>query len=178
MMDKPENFVQFIVQNICGGVCLQQKNEKMKRTQEETRKQLKEYVPQKMADANTTSEEDWKYHCFAGTSLKQPDIEWHNVSALTNPDPENNHINKCQVNCFRSLEGHPFFLKMDGNKFVEVMEMIRRYARETEQEESFYDLETIDVQKRKIIDESVTLGQHDYSFDAETDGVPLLIISI
>lgn len=268
MKDKPENSVQFIVQNMGGGADLQQENEKLKRELEETRIRLLGYEP-RISDANTTSDEDSnnkppasidtdsnetektetvlaledglknlnsdenckslvkhfltneiihdmanvvtgngaslldcvkvgfdnhessigfiaadadsynvfdtlldpiirKYHGFEDTNLKQPDIEWGDVSALTNPDPENEYIKKCQVNCYRSLEGHPFFLKMDENKFVEVMETIRTYAQETEQEEFFYDLETIDAEKRKIIDESMTLGQLDYSFDFET----------
>lgn len=104
------------------------------------------------------------YHCIEADEFQHPKTDWGDFNALTDPDTEKVFILKCQVNCYRSLKEYPFFLKMEENQFIEVMEIIRTHAQESGQESSFYELETIDDATKEALSASMTLGQEDFLF--------------
>lgn len=107
------------------------------------------------------------YHRIEDEAFQQPSVDWGDFNALIDPDPERVYISKCQINCYRSLKEFPFFLKMDENQYLEVMEAIRLYVQESGQDGTFHVLETIDEEALSAITASNTLGQEDFIFGNE-----------
>lgn len=97
------------------------------------------------------------YHRIEDEAFQQPSAEWGDPNALTDPDPGRVYISKCQINCYRSLKGFPFFLKMEENQYLEVMEAILLYTKESGQDGTFYELEKIDEETVSAI--TASMGQ-------------------
>lgn len=107
------------------------------------------------------------YHRYAKLEFEQPAVDWGDHSTLTNPDPEKAYIQKAQINCYRSLPNFPYFLKMDENHYVEVMETIRPYAQANGQANAYHELETIDDDLHGQLHSPNTLGEADFIFDKD-----------
>lgn len=106
-----------------------------------------------------------QYHRVNDIDFNHPSVEWGEASALINPDPEMAFVQKCQVNCYRSLREYPFFLKMEENHYTDAMELIRAFLTNAGEENSFYELETMDEETKESLSASKTLGLEDFMFN-------------
>lgn len=104
-------------------------------------------------------------HRFDDPEWTQPDVDWGDFNALTDPDPTTVFIQKCKIQCYRSLPEFPFFLKMSDAHFGDVMEVIRTFAKDNEQEAAFHELATIDDETKQRLSASTTMGEPDFNFD-------------
>lgn len=102
-------------------------------------------------------------HRIQDDRREQPDTHWGDTSHLTDPDPERNYILKSQVYCYRSLKEIPFFLKMEENQYIEVMDLVQTHMNDIGL--IGYDLGTIDEATRESLSASNTLAQADFIFD-------------
>lgn len=106
-----------------------------------------------------------KYHGIEDETLQQPNTDWGSNNEWINPDPEKKYILKSQVNCYRSLQQFPFFLKMEENQYVEIMEIVQTHLNDSGLNESYYALEGMLEDIRETLGASNTLGQEDFLFD-------------
>lgn len=76
--------------------------------------------------------------------FKHPMEDWGDASSLVNPENALFRVEKCQINCTRSLSNFPFFPKMTEAEFEEVLNEIRKAFESGKFLGRFYCFETLD----------------------------------
>lgn len=110
-------------------------------------------------------------HSELPEDFQHPMEDWGDASGLINPENALFKVEKCQINCTRSLSNFPFFPKMTATEFENVLNEIRKAFESDKLQGRFYCFKTLDNgDMRELKTMNLMFGQGDAVLKAAGSG--------